>query len=169
ETEDRTGGEWTVLSAESDRRVLGVGIGFVAEEHIKVTELTGGQAQGGVVDQGDAGANAQVDSPAQDGLVGLDQTKLISGQAIQCDVAFPAGARLLDQTRGRVHGIQMKAGGDLGEGIHPPEHALDPTLGELRLGVGTETGPAQASRRYGLVMAGILVVLERLEPRSGNG
>ncbi len=159
-----------VLGANADSGVGRVGGRLIAEHHVKVVEITGGQQQR-VVGRPIiiAGINAQRAAAAQDRFIDLNQAMAVQRVRIQRDVSLPAMAGLLDDAGVGVDGVVEQIAGALIERIDARQHSLNPALSQLRPAPG---GPLIIERMVGVgrtVTHDHIVIRKRLDARAADG
>ena len=119
--------------ANADGRIRGVGPSLVAQDHVEIVQVAGGEQQR-VVGRAvvDAAYDAEVFTAVEDGFINLDQARAVEVVEIQRHVAFPAPPGLGHDADIRVDGVVEEIGDPLVEGVDALERALDPALGQLR-------------------------------------
>ena len=129
--------ELAAIGGDTNRRILGIGEGLVAQQRVKIDQARGDQ-QDGIVGRPEIDRRRAIDRqlqrPPHDRGVGLDQAQRIEVVRIivECDRTLEALAEL-DQHAGVVVGRGLSEVLDPRlERIEPVEHALDPAFGELR-------------------------------------
>ena len=158
-----------------DRRIRRVGISLVAEDHIKIVQVTGSEdecvVRGGVVDRHD-GVDREILATVQDRLVNLDEAEVIDARQRERDVTFPPGAGLGEQAYLGIHRVIEQVGDTLLEGVDASQGALDPAFrklwvhparpGAARRGVSWRAGFRPVAHRE-------VVIRERQQARSLDG
>ena len=139
--ERKEGGADIAVGPAAVRREGNGGVGrirvsLVADDHIEVGEVAGGEEQGivgrPVIDRRGA-FDAEHFAAAQNRFVDFNEPHFIDIGEIEGDVALPAPARLLHQTHIGVDRIAKEVRHPLLEGIDARESPFDPALRQLRL------------------------------------
>ena len=122
-----------ILVIYRDRWVDRVGVGLVAENGVKVVEISCSQQQCliGVRIIG-VGINAHAAGTIEHSFVDGDEANIIDIVERQSDIAFPARARLGQHADIRAHTVVIQVGDPLIEGVDRGQHTFDPALYQLR-------------------------------------
>ena len=112
---------------DADGRVLRVGVGFVAEDHVELVEARGGEEEGVVgVGVGEAGVEGEREGAVEDGLVDLDEAGFVDGVFVEGDGAFVGRAGLLDDGLAEAGGVRRHVVVALVVRVDGGHDALDP-------------------------------------------
>ena len=177
EAKDRSRGRAInmVVRAKGDGRVRRIGESFVAQEHVKIPQPSGGQEQRvvgrSVIDTGRS-VDAQALPPAQNGFVRFDQAEIVRRSRIQSHRTAVGRAGLADHADDRVDLVVLVRAEPLLERIDPAHHPLHPAFGEHGRRPVAPThgiGLAHAQRRSDRsVTADEIIVADREQTRSLN-
>ena len=117
-----------------DGGIGGVGIGLVAQNHVEIVQVAGGQEER-IVRRPIVVARIDADGlgPVQQRFVDFNQAEIVDAGEAERDIAFPALARLGEQADIRADGVAPEVTHPLVEGVDAREHPLHPAFDQLRV------------------------------------
>ncbi len=127
-----------IVVAQGQARVQGIGVGFVAEHHVKVVEPAGGEHERQANPQLrphriERAVNAQPPGLFQHGLINGNQSIFVQRIQVHRDIPGVGLARLLDHAQIEVERVVHVVADALVKRVDGFEHPLDPALAQHRL------------------------------------